>query len=69
MDVSKSAIDKWVRQLITERAGGNHDASPLTADKFKINELENKIKRIELENEIIKKATALMISDSLKDLK
>ena len=69
MGVSKSGMDKWVRQLKTERAGGNHDASPLTADKIKIKELERKIKRIELENEIIKKATALLISDSLKDLK
>lgn len=69
MGVSKSGMDKWVRQLKTERSGGNHDASPLTADKIKIKELEKKIKRIELENEIIKKATALLISDSLKDLK
>ena len=69
MAVSKSGMDKWLRQLKIERAGGNHDASPLTAGKIKIKELENKIKRIELKNEIIKKDTALLISDSLKDSK
>ncbi|MCK5818730.1 MAG: transposase [Psychromonas sp.] len=69
MGVSKSAMDKWVRQIKTERADGNHNPSPLTADKIKIKELERKIKRIELENKIIKKATALLISDSLKNLK
>ena len=42
MDVSKSGVDKQVRQLKTERSGGNHDASPLTADKIKIRELEKK---------------------------
>jgi len=69
MGVSNSGMDKWVRQLKIERSGGNHEASPLTADKITIRELEKKIKRIELENEIIKKATALLISDSLKNLK
>ena len=69
MGVSKSAMDNWIRQLKTERADGNHNASPLTADKIKIKDLERKIKRIELENKIIKKSTALLISDSLKNLK
>lgn len=67
--VSKSAMGKWVRQLKKERTGEDDSASPLTPDKIKIKELEKKIKRIEMENEIIKKATALLISDSLKSLK
>ena len=65
--VSKSAMDKWVKQLKKERLGDTVEASPLTPDKIKIRELEKKIKRIEMENEIIKKATALLISDSLKN--
>ena len=67
MGVSKSAMDKWVRQLKKERSGDITGTSPLTPDKIKIKELEKKIKRIEMENEIIKKATALLISDSLKN--
>lgn len=67
--VSKSAMGKWVRQLKKERTGEDNSANPLTPDKIKIKELEKKIKRIEMENEIIKKATALLISDSLKSLK
>ena len=69
MGVSKSAMDKWVRQLKKERLGVPNNGSPLTPDKIKIKELEKKIKRIEMENEIIKKATALLISDSLKSFK
>lgn len=69
MGVSKSAMDKWVRQLKQERLGDTTAANPLTPDKIKIKELEKKIKRIEMENEIIKKATALLISDSLKNFK
>jgi len=69
MGVSKSAMDKWVRQLKKERLGEPNNGSPLTPDKIKIKELEKKIKRIEMESEIIKKATALLISDSLKSFK
>ena len=67
--VSKSAMDKWVRQLKNERNGISDQPSALTPDKIKIKELEKKIKRIELEKEILKKATALFISDSFNNLK
>ena len=67
--VSKSAIDKWARQLKHERQGSNDHPSALSPDKIKIKELEKRIKRIELEKEILKKATALLMSDSLDNLK
>ena len=52
--VSKSAVDKWVRQLKKERRGISEQPSALTADKIKIKVLE---KRIKLDKEILKKAT------------
>ncbi len=57
MNVGKSTMDKWVRQLREERAGVPVKATPMTPDQLKIRELEKKIKRIELEKEILKKAT------------
>ena len=65
MNVGKSTMDKWVRQLRGERAGKSPTATPMTADQLKIRELEKRIKRTELEKEILKKATALLMSDSL----
>ena len=65
MNVGKSTMDKWVRQLRAERAGKRPTATPMTADQLKIRELEKRIERIELEKEILKKATALLMSDSL----
>ena len=41
-------------------------ATPLTEDKLKIRELEKRIRRIEEEKEILKKATALLMSDSMR---
>jgi len=69
MGVGKSTMDKWVRQLRIERNGESPQASPMTPDQRKIRELENKIKRIEREKEILKKATALLMSDEMKGLR
>jgi transposase len=69
MSVGKSTVDKWVRQLKNERNGITHQANALTPEQRKINELEKKIKRIELEKEILKKATALLMSDSMNNLR
>ena len=65
MGVGKSTMDKWVRQLRSERDGKSPQATPMTPDQLKIRELEKKIRRIEEEKIILKKATALLMSDSL----
>ena len=49
MNVGKSTMDRWVRQLRNERQGIIGKATPLTPDQLKIRELEKKIKRIEME--------------------
>ena len=69
VNVSKSAIDKWVRQLKQERQGFSPKASPITVDQRRIRELEKKLRRTEMENDILKKATALLMSDSLNNLR
>ncbi|ABU70645.1 transposase IS3 [Vibrio campbellii ATCC BAA-1116] len=67
MNVSKSAMDKWVRQLKQERQGITPKASPLTPEQIESRELKKRIAELEDHNEIIKKATALLMSDSLKN--
>lgn len=69
MSVGKSTMDKWVRQLKDERKGVTNSATPLTPDQRKIRELEKRIKRIEMEKEILKKATALLMSDTMSGLR
>lgn len=65
MGVGKSSMDKWVRQLRSEREGKSPSATPMTPEQQRIRELEKKVRRIEEENQILKKATALLMSDSL----
>lgn len=67
MNVSKSSMDRWVRQLKQEQQGIAPKASPLTPEQIEIRELKKKIANIEEHNDILKKATALLMSDSLNN--
>ncbi len=67
MNIGKSTMDKWVRQLREERQGKMPKASPMTPEQIEIHELKKKLARLELHNEILKKATALVMADSLNN--
>ncbi len=69
MGVGKSTMDKWVRQLRAERQGKTSTATPMTEDQRRIRELEKQVKRLEMEKEILKKASALLMSDELNGLR
>lgn len=62
--VGVSTMERWVSQLRHERKGKKPSSKALTPEQRQIQELEAKIKRIEREKEILKKATALLMSDS-----
>jgi len=66
LGLGKSTVDKWSRQLKQERGGTLSSATPITPDQLKIRELERKIKLLEGDNEILKKASALLMQDSIK---
>lgn len=65
MSVGYSTMDRWVRQLRQERNGETSKATPMTPDQLKIRELEKRIRQVEMEKDILKKATTLLMSDSL----
>lgn len=66
MGVGKSTVDKWVRQA---RQGTDSGGAPVGADQLRIRELEKELRKIKEQNEILKKASALLMSDSLKNLR
>ena len=65
MNVSLSAINRWVKSLRMERQGKMPPGLPLTPELAELREMRKRIQRLEMENEILKKATALLMSDSL----
>lgn len=67
MDVGLSTMTKWVKQLREERQGKTPKSSPITPEQIEISKLKKKPQRIEMENEVFKKATAPLMSDSLNN--
>lgn len=65
MNVGSTTLENWVRQLRRERQGITHSATPITAEQQRIRELEKQVRRLEEQNTILKKATSLLMSDSL----
>ncbi|POA17400.1 hypothetical protein C1886_22195 [Pseudomonas sp. FW300-N1A1] len=66
MGVGPTALRRWVEQLRQERGGLTPEtAKAMTAGQQQIQALHAKIRKLEMEKEILKKATALLMSDSL----
>ena len=65
LGVGETAIRRWVSQLGQERSGITPKSKALTPEQQKIQELEARINRLEREKAILKKATALLMSDEL----
>lgn len=65
LDVGESALRRWVSQLREERGGKTPKSVALTPEQQRIQELEARVRRLEREKSILKKATALLMSDDL----
>ena len=66
LSVGESALRRWVDQLQQERTGVTPHSKALTPEQQKIQELEARIARLEREKSILKKATALLMSEDLE---
>ena len=66
MGVGETVLRRWVKQLQAERCGITPASKALTPEQKKIQELEARIKRLETEKRILKKATALLMSDEFE---
>ena len=72
MGVVFSTIGKWGGQLQKERDGEHVKATPMTPEQLEIRVLKKRNKRLELEKEILKKASAasqniVLMSDSMNN--
>ena len=65
LDVGETALRRWVDQLKAERGGTTPSSKALTPEQQKIQELEARVQRLEREKAILKKATALLMSDEM----
>lgn len=65
LGVGDTAMRRWVAQLKAERGGTTPKSKAMTPDQQRIQELEKRVKQLELEKSILKKATALLMSDEI----
>ena len=65
LDVGKTALRRWIDQLEGERLGVTPKAKAFTDEQRRIQELEAQVRRLEQEKSILKKATALLMSDEM----
>lgn len=66
MGVDISSIRRWTQQLKTERGGLTPTGKALTLEQQKIQTLEARVAELEMEKTILKKASALLLSDGWK---
>ena len=69
LEVDETALRRWVKQLQDERGGTTPNSKALTPEQQKIQELEAKVNRLEREKTILKKATALLMSDEMNNIR
>jgi transposase len=65
LDIGETALRRWIDQLEGERLGVTPKAKAYTDEQRRIQELEAQVRRLEQEKSILKKATALLMSDEM----
>ena len=65
LGLGETALRRWANQLRDERGGITPTAKALTPEQQRIQEPEKRVKNLELEKSILKKATAFLMSDEM----
>lgn len=65
LDLQDGALRRWVNQVKFERNGGVPETAALTPEQQEIQALKARINKLEREKSILKKATALLVSDEI----
>jgi transposase len=65
-NVGETALRRWIEQYQSELAGNTPVGKAFTPDQQRIQTLERQVKQLELEKEILKKATALLMSEEMR---
>ena len=70
LDIGETAFRRWLNQVQAEQQGYVLAGSkPISPEQQRIRELENRIKELEEDKDILKKATAILMSLENKNTK
>jgi transposase len=62
-DLTETALREWVRRAAIDAASGPADALT-TAERLELTELRKRVKRLEMERDILKKATSFFAREN-----
>jgi transposase len=65
LDLQEGALRRWVQLVRFERNGGVPETAALTPEQQEIQALKARISKLEREKTILKKATALLVSEEI----
>ena len=65
LDISENSLRRWVQQVQFERNGGVPETKALTDEQREIQKLKARIHELERDKSILKKATALLVSEEI----
>lgn len=65
-ELGENMLRRWIKQVKFERNGGVPEAGALTEEQREIQALKRRMRDLEEEKTILKKATALLVSDGIK---
>lgn len=67
LNVGETALRRWVKQYGNEQQGmAATGYQALTPEQREIQALKKRVQRLEMEKDILKKATALLVADEIK---
>ena len=58
LDLGETGVRRWLQQYDAERLGQPGIGNPLTAEQQRIRQLEQQVRELKMDNDILKKATA-----------
>jgi transposase len=58
LNLGETAVRRWLKQAEAEWSGGSGIGKPLTAEQQRIRQLEAENRRLKMDNDILKKASA-----------
>lgn len=58
LDLSETAVRRWLQQYEAEQSGQPGIGKPLTSEQQRIRQLEQENRQLKMDNDVLKKATA-----------
>lgn len=64
LGINEGVLRRWIKKATEKTESGQPSSAELTKEQARIRELEAQVKRLEMEREILKKATAFFAKES-----